>query len=95
MGINLPRQEESGGIARKFRGEKVQRWELPEDPGKSPQSHALPRGSETARGATAKQEGERRGGGEHAFKPGLPSEGADNKEAAKVWEARGGGGVGG
>lgn len=25
-----------------------------------------------------------------AFKPGLPSEGADNKEAAKVWEAGGG-----
>lgn len=24
-----------------------------------------------------------------AFKPGLPSEGADNKEAAKVWEAGG------
>lgn len=38
-------------------------------------------------GARAQQQnkGGGRGGGKIAFKPGLPSEGADNKEAAKVW----------
>lgn len=40
-------------------------------------------------GARAQQQKREGGGGEReskiAFKPGLPSEGADNKEAAKVW----------
>lgn len=86
MGINLPRQEESDGLAR----EKCA--ELPEDSGKSPQPHALPQGSEAAQGATAKWEGVGVREVKSTFKPGLPSEAADNKEAAKVSDAREGGG---
>lgn len=80
MGINLPRQEESDGPARQYwEWGGGRRAELPEDSRKSPQPHTLPRGSEAAQGATAKW-----GGVKTTFKPGLPSEGADNKEAAKV-----------
>lgn len=52
-------------------------WEIPAN---QHASSGFRRNSKTDGGREAKM----------AFKPGLPSEGADNKETAKVWEAGGG-----